>query len=105
MRPPTRDERIAAMAEGDRRRREQRVRRERRRRVTWLVVMWVAFVVPGLVMTWFILGWIMAIVFAVLLGWTSWDYYQRGGMVDAIESSQRAGAWLPSMFTRDDRGR
>ena len=103
MRTPGREERIAALAEADRRRLETAARRERRRRLGWLVGAWALFVVPGLVMSWFLLGWVVTPLFAAALAWTSWDYYKRGGMAEAVDSSARIGGYLPGMFTKQDR--
>jgi len=92
----------AELAEAERRRLLAVAARTRRTRLAWIVGIWIVAVGPLLVAVWFLMGWIVGLLFLVAVGWATWDYYRRGGMVEAIESAQRAGQYLPGMFERDD---
>ena len=97
--------RRAEVAEAERRRLLAVAARTRRTRLAWIVGVWIVAVGPLLVAVWFLMGWIVGLLFFVAVGWATWDYYRRGGMVAAVESAQRAGRYLPGVFERDDEHR
>jgi hypothetical protein len=102
-RPLSDEERRAAMVEADRQRSAERARANRRSRLIWIGVIWILFVVPGLVFTWVLLGWLLGLLITAGIVWATWDYWRRGEMVAAMEGVHRAGVFFTGIFTRGDR--
>jgi hypothetical protein len=69
-------------------------------RLIWIGLSWLV-AGPLMVFLWSWMGWWSLIALAMML-WTTWDYYQRGGMAEAVdEGVSRAGAWITGPWEKD----
>jgi hypothetical protein len=73
---------------------------ERRKRVLWILAAWVV-ALPFLAAFWYWFGWFFFVILAGMI-WATWDYYRKGGMIEAVEGIEREGVLLPNAFREDE---
>lgn len=78
--------------------------KEKCRRLGWIVGAWIVAGLPATIVVVYWFGWWAVIPVAAFV-WVTRDYYRRGEMVAAIESTQQEGVFWPKFLGGDEPGR
>ena len=73
----------------------------KRARLVYIILAWIP--VGGMLYAmWYLMGW-WFLVLMVAAVWTTWDYWRKGEMFEAVDAISREGTILPGAFGEDKR--